>query len=62
VVDDVTVGLTALLHGSQDRLFAQQEHCVYRPPPQDAEEVVDDVLGNLDKVEQGEAERAVVGQ
>jgi hypothetical protein len=62
VVDDVVVGLLALLLRSGDRLGAHAEHRFDGGAPHDVDEVVDGALGVLDEVEQGQDELAVLRQ
>ena len=62
VVDDVAVGLLALLLGPRDRLGAHPEHRLDGGAAHDVDEVVEGALGVLEEVEQRQDELAILGQ
>ena len=62
MVDDVAVGLLALLPGSGDGLGAHPEHRLDGGAAHDVDEVVEGALGVLEEVEQWQNELAVLGQ
>ena len=62
VVDDVAVGLLALLLGAGDLGGAHEQDGLDGGPAHDVDEVIDGGLGVLDQVEHGQQELAVLGE
>lgn len=62
MVDDVAVGLLALLPGSGDGLGAHPEHRLDGGAAHDVDEIVEGALGVFDEVEEGQDELAILCQ
>jgi hypothetical protein len=62
MIDDLAVGLLALLLGSSDLLGAHEQNGLDGGAAHDVDEVVNGGLGVLDLIEHGEQKLAVLGQ